>query len=178
MPDIKRETVKVTRYRDRKTGRYTKKRGRGTKRERYTYTQTTIGQWETGLRDPDLITITKKVGKEVLSATQGNIFNALGNTNVFTELRGAEFVDISLEGRTQRGKRYTLKQSLRVSGIRQTRKIISLMMAKIMGQLEGSGFRVEYPLDMVRWSDALNTRRDTAGLRVLKDATITAKVRK
>jgi len=187
-PYIKRESVTVTKYRSLKTGRFVKSRSRKTgkllkvpkscKREAYTYRLTTYGAYALGLRIPDQELVTKKVGQSTLDLAQGMIRDALGSTNILTELPTAEFVDVSISGRTKANQKYTLKQSLRVGPIKSKRAIIRLLIAKMMGQMEGAGFRIEYPLEIVKWRDAMKTRRETQALRVLKDVTITARVRR
>lgn len=185
---IRRKTVRVTKYRDKKTGRFIRSRSKVTgkllklparaRQESYFYKQTTYGQWALGLRIPDQEIITKKIGQTVIDDWKGMIRDGLETTNLMAELPTAQFVDVTISGQTSTKHRYTLRQSLRVGDIKKKRAIIKLLMAKILGQLEGAGFRLDYPLELVKWRDAMKTRRETSALRVLKDVTITARVRR
>lgn len=184
-PYIRRGTIQVIKYRNKKTGRFIRstskvtgkllKVPRGAKKEEYSYRLTTYGKYSLGLKIPDQEIITKKIKQVGLDEWNGNLTQAIGASNIYTELPTAEFVDVTISGKTSKNQRYTLKQSLRIGPIKKKRAIVKLLIAKIMAQMEGAGFRVDYPLPMI---SQYRTKKETSALRVLKDVTITVRVRK
>jgi len=184
-PYIRKETVRVIKYRNLKTGRFIKSRSRktgklfkvprGAKKEIYSYRLTTYGAYSLGLRIPDQEIITKKVTRGKLEDWGGRIQQAIGETNIFTELSTGQFLDFQISGQTIAKQKYTLKQSLAIGPIRKKNRIIDLLMWKIMTQMEGAGFRTDYPLPM---TSAYRTQREMKALRVLKNVVITVRVRR
>ena len=178
---IKPGLLRVKRYRDKKTGRFTSKPKRITKRyqeESYEYRTKIMGQFTSGRIVPTEDTETKRLGTIDLDNWQGHIKSAMMASNVFTtaQNRDAQMVDIFLQGYD--GKtRIVIKKSLDLRDISKRYTIGDLMIGKIVERLHSMGYRTQYDLKTIKWSRLATTKREASALTPLKNVTVTFRVR-
>lgn len=191
----KRGIVRVVRYRSVKDGKYVtakeaerrikigkalSKRKRPKKlfeREAFTYRQTELGKWETGVRVSTARTIIKRVDQFRLDQWDGLIGTALKSTNVTTQFKDARMIDIEIVG-FLRGRRYVLKQSLDTRLVKKKASLYKLTIGEIVSMLHGEGFRVDYPLEIVDWTNTISRKSKVKKLSILSNVTITIRLRR
>jgi hypothetical protein len=173
--------VRVTRYRDKRTGKFTSKPRRMTKRygrELYEYRVKAMGEFTTGRIVSTEDTETKKVGTIDLAQWEGSVKSAMQASNVFSTVqrRNARMVDIFVQGYD--GKtRVKIKKSLDLRDIKKRYEIGDMMTGKIIERLHSMGYRTQYELDVIRWSGKQTRKREAASYKPLKNASISFRIR-
>jgi len=172
---------KVIRYRDKKTGYYTKKK-RGARREEYIHQVTKTGKVLRTLevfttRTSHITTRPDALDKPIDPNDRGLISQALAEKKILStsRLKGAKRIEITVKGKDTRSKLHRFKAVWDVSG---EKDLANLMVGRLQAMLASKGYRTQYKLTEVDWKNKKGNKTHSRNKKILRDMQIVVKVKK
>jgi len=116
------------------------------------------------IQTPDVVM--KKTYPGGIDSVEGDIYEALRNTNIFTQVARAQTAHINIRGQREDGRYIRLQGEITIGGKNQD---MQLMMA-VKEIMASAGYRTYYSLQVVK---SPKLRRQVAKLQPLMDTTFT-----
>jgi hypothetical protein len=185
----KRYIKKVTQWRNKKTGKFTKKPTTAAERKRvkkseFIYRTSEHGEHVAGIPRRGVERIVKKAPKGALKEWDGVIGDTLDSMNVTSTIMrpSSASVYVTISGRVKRGKKFerrTVKISLNLRDVGKRRFLREVLIGKIVEALQDEGLRTQYAIKLVTdWSHKKTRKYESQRFREIEDATITAIIHK
>ena len=185
----KQRVVKVTQWRNKKTGRFAKKPKTAAQRKRvkkseFIYRTSEYGEHVAGIPRRREEKIVKKAPKGALKEWSGVVGDTLDSMNVTSTImrRNSRAVDVTISGKVKRGRKYerrTVRVSLDLRDVGKRVLLREVLIGKIIDALHEEGLRTQYSIKLVKdWSHKKTRKYQAQRYREIEDATITAVIRK